>query len=249
LAILAGAVVLLAGCGSSGGRADLASEVDGGAATSTTTPSTATTPTGVTPTTGIPGSEVRVPTGAEAPVLDPPGRPGGSGPLGPDRPELAGGAVADATSTTVTPLVVTGRFDDPPTATTVTTATTGDDGGSRAVDVGDLEVGMCFLDPGSSEVAELLVVPCAEPHVHEVVALWQDTSPAGAAFPGRGALLADADCMGKLTDYAGVDPLVAGLDALPITPEAATWADGDRAVGCYASRYDRTPRTGSLATP
>ena len=111
-----------------------------------------------------------------------------------------------------------------------------------------------ILDPGRAttgeptEVAELEVVPCDEEHDHEVVALWNDPAGPAAPFPGRTALVAGADCTGRLADYAGVDPLTTGLEALPITPEAATWSQGDRAVGCYAHRFDGAPTTGSLHT-
>jgi hypothetical protein len=268
--VLAGVLALgLAACGApgrSGGD-------DGAAGATSTTAAGATTTT----TTSDDGG---VPVVADPPVLDPPTRPGGDGPIGPDLPDVpapddddgsgpddAGVTLSDGDATTTTrPGGTTGATSAPAAASTAgagtgpavgtgtvastTTTTAGD--GHRQVSVLALQVGMCFLDPGRgaagqpTEVATLEVVPCEEEHDHEVVALWNDPAGPGAPFPGRAALVAGANCLWRLAEYAAVDPLAEALDALPITPEAATWAQGDRAVGCYAHRFDGTPTTGSL---
>jgi hypothetical protein len=259
LAALAAAATaaVLAGCGGPGDATTA-----GGAE-----PPTTTTATGATTTTvDAAHDDTAVPVVADPPVLDPPTRPGGDGAIGPDLPEVPAlddeAEGTDGGTVTVSDDQATASTSGPATASTAstgastgaTTTTAADDDGHRQVSVLELQVGMCFLDPGRAtageptEVAELEVVPCDEEHDHEMIALWNDPAGPAAPFPGRTALVAGADCTGRLADYAGVDPLTTGLEALPITPEAATWSQGDRAVGCYAHRFDGAPTTGSLRT-
>jgi hypothetical protein len=257
----AAAAAALAGCGGPSGAA-----TSGTATEQTTT----TAPGATTTTVDAAHDDAVVPVVADPPVLDPPTRPGGDGPIGPDLPDVPTSdedvAGTDGGTVTVSDDQATASTSRPATGSTASTAapvqtgtgsgatTTTADDGHRQVSVLELQVGMCFLDPGRAtageptEVAELEVLPCDEEHDHEVVALWNDPAGPAAPFPGRTALVAAADCTGRLADYAGVDPLTTGLEALPITPEAATWSQGDRAVGCYAHRFDGAPTTGSLRT-
>ncbi len=101
-------------------------------------------------------------------------------------------------------------------------------------------VGECVNDPGTDPTE----VPCGGPHDAEVYHSFELT---GSSFPGDGDVdnLGGAGCIGSaFDDFVGVNYDDSDLFVDIFAPDAAAWADGDRAVLCYL--YDGT--TGDTIT-
>jgi hypothetical protein len=113
----------------------------------------------------------------------------------------------------------------------------------------ELQTGDC-LDPDpelTGEVAELPLVPCAEPHTQEVYGSVElDEGP----YPGPEAvqLQADAACLGELETSLGLT-LADGLFVSYLLPTFAGWnreEAPDRRVVCVLVFPDRESATGSV---
>jgi len=115
-------------------------------------------------------------------------------------------------------------------------------------DVFSLQVGDCFsaADTATSEVSEVPVVPCDEPHDAEIYA--ETTLPAGD-FPGDDEVLrlADEYCLAAYEAFVGVAADESEHVAWPFTPTQDGWeVQGDRVVQCVVDTMG-TEITGSLA--
>lgn len=111
-----------------------------------------------------------------------------------------------------------------------------------------LAVGTCFDDEGlSSEVTDVPVVDCDEPHDNEVFHVFD--LPDGD-WPGDEAVLDAADevCLGSaFADFVGTAYLDSEVDAFSITPTQGSWEQADdREVICAAWVPGERP-TGTLA--
>lgn len=99
-----------------------------------------------------------------------------------------------------------------------------------------MRVGDCWNDPDGQQVSELEVVPCAEPHDNEVIALFD--LPDGD-FPGEDAVEAAADegCTARFADYVGSSYESSELVIWPLWPTEGSWDNmDDREIVC--SVYD-----------
>ena len=99
-------------------------------------------------------------------------------------------------------------------------------------DVFQIAVGDCIDDSTSTEVAEVPVVPCDQPHDNEVIFSFE--MPAGE-FPGQEAFVAAAEeqCPPALEAYVGIAFADSMYDVWPITPTEDGWTQGDdREVLC-----------------
>jgi hypothetical protein len=123
------------------------------------------------------------------------------------------------------------------TAPTVPTA-------PERVDVFKLEVGDCIFEIPEGESFTVPVVPCSEPHGHEIFAA---VSLPEGDFPGDDALFAQADefCIAEFGSFVGLSYEESVLDFTYYHPSEDSWLDGDRVVTCTI--YDPGGQvTGSL---
>lgn len=103
------------------------------------------------------------------------------------------------------------------------------------VPVEDLEVGDCFLDPGSTEAAfeAVRVVPCSMLHDNEVFHrfdLPDGNFPAGEQLE----TMAHNGCVDAFEGYVGEAYDESPFEIETLTPTEESWAAGDREVICTA---------------
>jgi hypothetical protein len=113
---------------------------------------------------------------------------------------------------------------------------------SQAVDPMDIKVGDCTADIAEGEVAESIVLPCAEPHYWEAYAAAELT---GDDFPEDAQDQAGALCVDQFADFIGVPYEESTYELTYLHPTAETWAIGDREVLCLVGPDGETT-TGSL---
>lgn len=130
-----------------------------------------------------------------------------------------------------------------------TTSTTVADAAGEAVLVAELRVGDCFDDSEfqseASEVGDLTVVDCDEPHDAEVFLAVEIT---GDEFPGDESVEAAADdnCSGAFEPYVGLGPEDSRWAWGWIIPNQEGWdEDGERIVVCFVHDSDLEPIVGS----
>ncbi|MFE7751308.1 septum formation family protein [Streptomyces sp. NPDC057428] len=111
-----------------------------------------------------------------------------------------------------------------------------DEDGANKHAVSSLATGDCYNLDGKSTGSEepaVQAVPCAEPHLGQIVD--EFTIDDEKSFPGDDAVavIADGRCPGAAQKFAP-DPwaLPQGVDVFYYPPSKTTWAAGDRAVSC-----------------
>jgi hypothetical protein len=105
-------------------------------------------------------------------------------------------------------------------------------------------VGDCIFEIPEGESFTVPVVPCSEPHGHEIFAA---VSLPEGDFPGDDALFAQADefCIAEFGSFVGLSYEESVLDFTYYHPSEESWLDGDRVVTCTI--YDPGGQvTGSL---
>ena len=127
-------------------------------------------------------------------------------------------------------------------------ACSGDDDGEAVIDLTDSEIGTCldFGDSIDEEITVLPVVPCGEPHTHEIYAI--EFSEA-ATYPGFEALEADAQakCLGAFEDYVGVSAFDSELFFSWLVPTLNSWdRDDDRQIVCVIGEGNGAPLVGTV---
>ena len=109
--------------------------------------------------------------------------------------------------------------------------------GNDNADIFLIRVGDCLNDANSgSEVSNVPIVPCAEPHDSEVFA---ELKLEDGEFPGDSAVEAEAEeyCAAEFTSFVGVDYDLSELYLTYYMPSKDTWeAMGDRLISCIV--YD-----------
>lgn len=101
------------------------------------------------------------------------------------------------------------------------------------LDVFTLKVGDCFNDTSGTEITEVPVVPCSDPHDFEV--FYEFDMPDGE-FPGSEAIYAKGDeaCMAPFEEFVGAAYETSVYDFSYLTPTEGGWDElDDRAVQCY----------------
>jgi len=124
----------------------------------------------------------------------------------------------------------------------------GDEAERSVIDVAPRGPGTCldFGEEVGATVTELPVVPCEEPHTHEIFAVV--ISQAGT-YPGLDALEADAQarCLRPFEDYVGVSAFDSELFYSWLVPTLTSWdRDDDREIICVAGENNGAPLTGSV---
>lgn len=105
---------------------------------------------------------------------------------------------------------------------------------SANIDVFSLEVGDCMAATDSTEIDDVDVVPCTEPHEEEV--FYEITMDDGA-FSDAAIDAASESCGGPaFTDFVGLAYDDSVLEVYPIVPTEGSWDDlNDRVVQCVIS--------------
>lgn len=125
----------------------------------------------------------------------------------------------------------------------------GDDDVDRSViDVAPRGPGTCldFGEEVGAEVTELPVVPCEEPHTHEIFAVLLSQAD---TYPGLEALEADAQarCLRPFEDYVGVSAFDSELFYSWLVPTLTSWdREDDREIICVAGEGDGAKLVGSV---
>jgi len=127
-----------------------------------------------------------------------------------------------------------------------TTSSTSD-GHHRAFTM-SLVVGQCFDVPpevgavgtDDAELLEVEVMPCDEPHDHEIISAFDHEAASGVAYPGIDELTANAEdrCIADFETWVGSSFEVSSLDILVLGPTAEGWSLDDRTLLCIAARID-----------
>ena len=149
--------------------------------------------------------------------------------------------------------------DDAPATTTSTTeaATTTSAGlsaSAEAVGLRDLSIGQCFDlprdDPEASDRA-VWVVPCADPHTHEVysVVAYEGPTVKGGAYPGTAVVQdwAEQTCYAGFEAFVGRPWTESSYDIESWWPSQESWGRRDRDVICTTFPTDGSHSTGSAA--
>jgi len=100
--------------------------------------------------------------------------------------------------------------------------------------VAGLAVGDCFDEPATaSDLSQVPVVPCEEPHRYEVVGsvLVPDTAQPGTDLEP----VALAACSDSFDRYIGLPPEESELRPAVLTPTEDGWDDGDREALCLVT--------------
>lgn len=111
----------------------------------------------------------------------------------------------------------------------------------------DLAAGDCFNTDGS-QVDEVTVVDCEQPHFYEAILNYDMTQGDDEAYPGDEPVLDDADgqCRPAFEAYVGTPYDDSALFITVIRPSESTWGDGDRTVICVLNEENAdTEMTGS----
>jgi len=109
----------------------------------------------------------------------------------------------------------------------------------------DLEVGQCFDDPDSfSEVSNVEIVDCDEPHDNEVYHLFD---LADGDYPGQSTVETQAaeGCLEAFEPFVDRDYATSQLDVRYLFPTSETWDNGDREIVCSLFDLTGAQMTGS----
>jgi hypothetical protein len=94
----------------------------------------------------------------------------------------------------------------------------------------EIAVGDCLTDQGTgTEVSDVPVVPCTQPHSSEVFHTYQVP---GDTFPGDFTQTAEEQCKPAFQEFVGMAYEQSVLDVTTLEPSVETWADGDRELVC-----------------
>jgi hypothetical protein len=128
------------------------------------------------------------------------------------------------------------------------TACSGGEDGEPVIDLPSDAIGTCldFGDSIDAEITTLPVVPCGEPHSHEIYAI--EISDA-ATYPGLEALEADAQakCLGEFEEYVGVSAFDSELFFSWLVPTLNSWdREDDRQILCVIGEGNGAPLVGTV---
>ncbi|MGO2111175.1 MAG: septum formation family protein [Pseudoclavibacter sp.] len=111
-------------------------------------------------------------------------------------------------------------------------------------DVFAMEVGDCLNEPDGTEISEVELVPCSEPHDYEVFA--EQELPEGEFDSAAIDQAIEDYCPVEFETFVGVSYDESELYYTAFTPTATSWDSGDRLIQCII--YDDAGQTtGSLA--
>lgn len=123
-----------------------------------------------------------------------------------------------------------------------------DEDGEPVIDLGSSAIGTC-LDVGDTvgaDIERLPVVPCEEPHSHEIFAVFDS---AADSYPGFDALEAEAQalCLGAFEEYVGISAFDSDLFYSWLVPTLTSWdKNDDTEIVCVAGEDNDAPLVGSV---
>lgn len=114
-----------------------------------------------------------------------------------------------------------------------------------------LETGTCFDDGDAitnelSEVTDVPVVDCAEPHDNEVYYTYQMND---GSYPGDDRVfdIADTECLASFEPFVGASYETSQLDFGWLVPTEQTWNEAnDREIICFLYDLELAKLTGSM---
>jgi hypothetical protein len=114
----------------------------------------------------------------------------------------------------------------------------------------DLALGQCYdpiSDPDDDSLLAAILLPCDQPHLHEVFGVAEVAGAPTAPYPGDDDIDDEAVdvCDAAFEEYVGIDFDESRYGYVYYTPSEETWAGGDRAVVCVVEE-DGDPITGSV---
>ena len=101
--------------------------------------------------------------------------------------------------------------------------------------IDSLSVGDCFSGPEASytatEVSDVDVVECSEPHRYEIYAAKEMTN---SSFPGesQAANMADDYCLSRFESFVGMEYDYSIYYISSVFPTSGAWSQGDRSIQC-----------------
>ena len=101
--------------------------------------------------------------------------------------------------------------------------------------IDSLSVGDCFSGPEASytatEVSDVDVVECSEPHRYEIYAVKEMTN---SSFPGQSqaANMADDYCLSRFESFVGMEYDYSIYYLSSVFPTSGSWSQGDRSIQC-----------------
>jgi hypothetical protein len=103
---------------------------------------------------------------------------------------------------------------------------------------------------GALDPATIELVPCDEPHLMEIGAVFDYPLGPDADFPGVISVdgYATAQCLERFDAYVGAPYAESELDVLIIAPDEDGWDDGDRRIACVLYHTNFEELTGSVAS-
>ena len=113
--------------------------------------------------------------------------------------------------------------------------------------IDSLSVGDCFNGPEASyagtEVSDVDVVDCSEPHRYEIYAAKEMTNN---SYPGQSqaGAMADDYCLSRFQSYVGMEYTYSIYYISTAFPTSGSWSQGDRSIQC-ALGLDRGTKVGS----
>ncbi len=96
-----------------------------------------------------------------------------------------------------------------------------------------LGVGDCFTAVTDTEISDVPIVDCSEPHEHEVFAVW---NVSGDSLPSTEDM--EAGCVERFADAIGTPFEESDIYSAAITPTQGSFDAGDREVICYSFEFD-----------
>jgi len=101
---------------------------------------------------------------------------------------------------------------------------------------------------GALDPATIELVPCDEPHLMEIGAVFDYPLGPDADFPGVISVdgYATAQCLERFDAYVGAPYAESELDVLIIAPDEDGWDDGDRRIACVLYHVDFQELTGTV---
>ncbi|MCU1633195.1 MAG: hypothetical protein JWM61_1847 [Micrococcaceae bacterium] len=113
-------------------------------------------------------------------------------------------------------------------------------------DTTSIAVGDCIDDPGMTDVSDLPVLPCSEPHSFEAFASSQ--MPDGD-YPGVAAANTAANdfCAREFSTFVGLEYDASVLEILVFYPVEETWTSaGNREILCFVAAENEAQVIGTL---
>ena len=93
----------------------------------------------------------------------------------------------------------------------------------------DIKVGDCLAKPDGTQVSDITVIPCSNPHDYEVYA---EMELKGSSLPSDADKQADDFCSKEFETFIGKPYADSSLSYTYFTPTSQSWDAGDKLISC-----------------